>query len=125
MEIRARAIHYMQFPHNAISLTRGDFTYYVFKNGELRKDIAVEVLESPAGIYTFSFANDGDHEALWSLIAWQTSNTDYKYGESWIVRDNVVRTTVLDIQADIKSGVAGSSGGSAVSGSPGGSIGRT
>lgn len=120
MEIRANDTHYMQFPHNVAGLHRVDFTYYVFKNGVVRLDIPVELVEGPSSIYTFSFENDGEHESFWSLIAWQTSAATLKYGESWIVRDNAVRQAVLDIQADVKSG--GTGGG--VGGSVGTSIGR-
>jgi len=120
MEIKTGATHYMQFPHNVTGLRRGDFTYYVYQDGALRRDIPVEVTEEVSGIYTFSFTNDGAHESHWTMIVWQTSDTDRKYGESWIVRDDVPRKTVLNIQSELKSG--GSSG---VSGSAGISIGRS
>lgn len=121
MEIRANATHYMQFPHNVSALIRQDFTYYVFKNGVVRLDIPVEVVEGPVGVYTFSFENDGEHEAVWTLMAWETANLDLRYIEAWVVRDDAVRKAALDTQADIESG-SGQGGG--VGGSVGTAIGR-
>jgi hypothetical protein len=116
-------MHYMQFPHSTLGLTRANFTYYVFKNGELSLETAVEVRECPSGVYTLSFVNDGTHESFWSLIAWESANTDVKYGESWMVRDDSVRRAVFEIQSDIQTGANGAGGGG-VGGSPGPAIGR-
>lgn len=122
MEIRTGDTHYMTFPHDTSGLRRADFTYQLLKDGQLILDIAVEVVEFPANTYTFSFVNDGTHESHWSLLAWQTSNADVKYGESWKVRDDVVRKTVLGIDAELTSGSG--NGGNGVTGSVGPAIGK-
>ena len=121
MEIRTLRTHYMTFPHNLAGILLGDWTKYLYKNGERDTATPISLRESPLGIYTFAFDNDGETESHWTLIVWPTDDADIRYGESWIVRNGLILSTVLDIQSTVDAGL-GSRGG--IGGSVGTAIGK-
>jgi hypothetical protein len=103
-EVKALGTHYMIFPYSVSGLTLGYWTTVLLKNGERLTDVAIECRENPTGVYTFSFDNDGDDEAQWSLVVYETSGTTgLKFGQSWTVRKRIVEQNVKQIRSRMDS----------------------
>lgn len=102
MIVEANATHYMTFPHTETGSTRGDWTLVLIKNGELVRDIPIEIVELEGGVYVCTFDNDGEDKANWTLVAQDSNDTDRTYIETWMVRKPIVEKNVQQIRSHIQ-----------------------
>lgn len=101
--IPVRAKHYMTFVYPITSLAFSAWQKVLMKNGERILDTPIDYREHPTGVYTFSFDNDGDKEATWTLIVNKTGDTDNYYVESWRTQSKVVEQTVKQLRSNQES----------------------
>lgn len=124
MDLAPKATHYMSIPHFTSGIAYADWTVYIFKNGDRLTDIPYDIRENPTGSYTFSFDNDGEDQAQWTLIAYETASPNDRYVEAWRVRSLSSDTSVANIE-NLVSNMGSGGSASGVGGSPGPSIGRS
>lgn len=101
--IPVRGTHYMTFPYTTAAVAYGLWVKTLFKNGEVIQDIPIDFHEYPAGIYTFSFENDGDRDALWTLVLHATGDTNNWFAETWSTTSKIIEQTVKQIRSRFDS----------------------
>ena len=99
MDLVTGATHHLVIPYATSGLLRSDWTMLVFMDGDIRQDINVTVREIPAGIYVFSFTNDGTDKSQWTLIVYPTAAPAAKFWTDWGVRSNIIEQSVATLRA--------------------------
>lgn len=101
--VPVRATHYMTFPYTTAGVGFSSWITTLSKNGEVVQDTPLDFREYPSAVYTFSFVNDGDVDAVWTLIIHKSGDTDNYFGESWRTTSKVIEQTVKQIRSRFDS----------------------
>lgn len=98
-----RATHYMTFVYSSSGLAFSNWQTALLKNGERILDTPIDYREHPSGVYTFSFRNDGDKDATWSLVVNRKGDTNNYFVETWYTQSKVVEQTVKQLRSNQES----------------------
>lgn len=102
MEALAGKTMYMVFSYPTPDLPRSQWEVDVRKDGEIMKEIAVDVGYRDKQ-YVFTFDNDGTDKSTWQITVTPLENTSVHYVETWFVRKNFIEQSVSELRSRMDS----------------------